>query len=121
MNMVQKATLPYAKLMDLFAEFDSIAGSLDQRVFNAFDKLDLLSSAARQLAQEVADKRQKRRAAGSDTESVVPPEIANRTGACQCRKSVGRKSQVCLVRCPCERDGQRCTFKCLCGEDCSNI
>ena len=120
MNRVQQAALPFAKFMDSLAEFDSIAGSLDQRVFNAFNELNLLSPAARQLAQEVAEKRHKRRAAESDTESVVPPDTTNRAGACQCRKSVGRKSQVCAVRCPCERDGQQCSSQCLCGEDCIN-
>ena len=125
-NKAQQIATPYPKLMEMLAEFDSIAGSLDQKVFSAFDKLDLLSPAARNLALQVADKRKKRRADDdaneAAAEAAVPPgSSSNRAGACQCRKSVGRKTQVCIVRCPCERAGEQCSSLCLCGEDCDNV
>ena len=67
LNQIQKATIPYEKLMDIWAEFDSIASSLDQRFFNTFAELDLLSDASVYLALEVDDKRKKRRAGDEET------------------------------------------------------
>ena len=116
-NGLQRASINYAGLMDLMAEFDSIAGSLDQRVFNTFDKLNLPSTAARDLSQQVDDQRKKRRAEATAAEDVVPPSLG---GGCQCRKSEGRKIPLCLARCPCERAGKSCGSHCLCGDDCNN-
>ena len=112
-NRAQQLAVPYAKLMEMLAEFDEIAGSLDQRVFNAFDKLDLLSPAARNLALQVADKRQKRRAADDAADAVVPPGASTpaqgRAGACRCKTA-----PLCMFRCPCRKLGQNCSTLCLC-------
>ena len=118
-NQFQKATIPYEKLMDIWAEFDSIAGSLDQRFFNTFAELDLLSPAALDLAQEVEASRKKRRAGDED---VVAPgsgsatPLQSRAGACHCRKA-----PFCQFRCPCAKAGQKCSPKCVCGDNCAAV
>ena len=117
LNAIQKKAIPFEKFLDLWAEFDSIAGSLDQRVFSTFAAMDLLSPAACDLAAEVDAARKKRRAAAA--EDVVAPgsgsstPLQNRAGACQCKTS-----PRCRIRCPCNKAGQQCTSKCLCGDSC---
>ena len=117
LNQIQKATIPYEKLMDIWAEFDSIASSLDQRFFNTFAELDLLSPAALDLAQEVEASRKKRRAG----DEVVAPgsgsatPLQSRAGACQCHTT-----PYCRFRCPCVKAGQTCTTLCVCGDNCSS-
>ena len=116
MSALQKAAIDHDKLMTLVAEFDHIAGTLDQRVFDTFAALDLLSPAARNLAQEVDDARKKRRAA----DEVVAPGSgtstprASRVGACRCVTT-----PLCQFRCPCAKAGQRCGSKCFCGDGCN--
>ena len=117
MNGLQKTAIDHDKLMTLVAELDHIAGTLDQRVFDTFAELDLLSPAALDLAQEVDDKRKKRRAA--DEVAVAPGSgsatpLQSRAGACQCRKT-----PLCQFRCPCAKAGQRCGSKCFCGDGCN--
>ena len=115
-NLMQKAALP-AKLFDLVAEFDSIARSLDQRIFNTFSQLDLMSPAAIDLVQQVK-KRRAAAAAAEDEYAVAPGSglatpTMGRAGACQCRKT-----PFCRFRCPCAKAGQKCTPKCVCGDNC---
>ena len=113
LNTIQRAALP-GTFQRLAADFDAVAFDLDQRVFNAFDRLDILSPAARQLSQEVDVARKKRRA-----EVAVPPgsgastPVQIRAGACRCRTA-----PLCQQRCPCVKAGQRCTSLCVCGVNC---
>ena len=118
LNLIQRTAIPLANLQRFVADLDRVSFNLDERVFIAFDRLDILSPAARQLSQEVDDRRKKRRA-GAASEDVVAPSSGASTplqslaGACRCRKA-----PFCQFRCPCVRAGQECTTSCVCGDDC---
>ena len=114
LTLIQKAAIP-STFQRLVVEMDRSVAALDQKVFDAFDKLDLLSPAARTLSEEVDDRRKKRRAVFG--EEVVPPGVVGGgAGSCQCRKA-----PICNFRCPCERAGQKCGPNCLCGVDCRSV
>ena len=118
LNQIQRATIPFEALHQLSVDLESVSASLDQRVFNAFSKLNLVTPAAADLFQQVDDARKKRRAEAAD-ESVVAPGSgsstprSSRPGSCTCRKV-----PACQIRCPCVKAGQKCTPLCWCGDDC---
>ena len=114
LNLVQRTAIPIANLQRFVGDLDKVAFKLDERVFNAFDRLDLLSPAARDLAANVDVARKKRRAesaVASGSSSSTP--VQTRAGACRCRTV-----PLCQLRCPCVKAGQKCTTLCVCGVDC---
>ena len=112
LNLVQRTAVPFASIQRFVGDLDKVAFKLDERVFVAFDRLDLLSPAARDLAGNVDAARKKRRAETAMDSGSSTPRVS-RPGSCTCRKA-----PACQTRCPCVKAGQKCTPLCLCGDDC---